>query len=95
MTYYVFGDEHVGQVTPAGPDEAATFVSEQEHLLQAHGGRAVAHFFGPDGGAHVLRLDVDWDAERAAVRERRSSAVRTTTQQLGSSPGQPEVGQRR
>jgi hypothetical protein len=68
MTFYVFYDEHVGQVDLPGPDEAGNVVDEQEYRIQAHGGRAVALFFGPDGGTDTLRVDLDWDAERAAVR---------------------------
>jgi Immunity protein Imm1 len=52
------------------PDLAAvgSFFEERSTAIPPHGRRANAYWFAPIGADDVLRLDVDFDAGRAALR---------------------------
>jgi hypothetical protein len=51
------------------PDTAAVaFLDLQSRSISVHGGRAAAYWFAPSGSEDVLRLDLDFDVERAALR---------------------------
>ena len=56
--------------TEAIPDatEAAAFFNDQSTLIFPHGGRAAAYWFAPAGAEDVVRLDIDYDNGRAALR---------------------------
>ena len=44
------------------------FFNERSEAFAPHGGRANAYWFAPVGAADVLRLDIDYDSGRAALR---------------------------
>jgi immunity protein Imm1 of predicted polymorphic toxin system len=52
------------------PDAAAVeeFFAERSTAIAPHGGRANAYWFAPVGADDELRLDIDFDAGRAALR---------------------------
>jgi hypothetical protein len=66
MTYRVVYDmceEELPDATAAGE-----FVDRQAFRIAPHGGRANAYWFAPAGADDELRLDLDFDAGRAALR---------------------------
>jgi hypothetical protein len=66
MTYRVVYDMCEEEL----PDAAAVgdFFDERSTAIAPHGGRANAYWFAPAVADDVLRLDVDFDAGRAALR---------------------------
>lgn len=58
MAEEVLGDE--GAVT--------AFFIRRAQRVAPHGRRANAYWFAPEGGQDMLRVDMDYDAGRAAVR---------------------------
>lgn len=66
MTYRVVYDMCQEELSdPAAVDD---FFTERSTAIAPHGKRANAYWFAPVGADDVLRLDVDFDASRAALR---------------------------
>jgi hypothetical protein len=66
MTYRVVYDICTTELVDA--EAAEKFLDFQSTLIAVHGARAAAYWFGPVDGHDVLRLDVDHDSGRAALR---------------------------
>src|SRR5829696_5845031 len=66
MTYRVVFD--ICEEKLNGPDAARAFLDEQSTMIAPHGRRAQAFWFAPDTADDVVRLDIDYDAGRAALR---------------------------
>jgi hypothetical protein len=66
MTFRV----HYDLCTEKLPDADAVreFFAERSEAFAPHGGRANAYWFAPVGEPDVLRLDIDFDNGRAALR---------------------------
>ena len=66
MTYRVVYDMcHDELPDPAAVDD---FFTERSTAIAPHGKRANAYWFAPTGADDELRLDIDFDAGRAALR---------------------------
>jgi hypothetical protein len=52
----------------ADSDAVREFFDERCEAFAPHGGRANAYWFAPVGADDVLRLDIDYDTQRAALR---------------------------
>lgn len=65
---FVMTDYHGHHVPLAGPDDAGEWFDEQASLIMPHGGRGQTIWFGPVDAPAQLRVDVDIDAGRAALR---------------------------
>lgn len=67
MTYRVIYDISETQLPDA--DAAARFLDERPERIATHGARATAYWFAPAGREDdELRLDIDYDNGRAALR---------------------------
>lgn len=67
MTYRVSYDMCREELTD--PEAAGAFIDKQALRIAPHGGRANAYWFAPaEGEVDVLRLDLDYDTGRAALR---------------------------
>jgi len=66
MTYRVHYDNGKEELSSA--DAAGRFIDRQSMRISPHGGRATAFWFAPIGAPDVLRLDIDYDNGRAALR---------------------------
>jgi hypothetical protein len=66
MTYRVAYD--ISETALPNVDAAVRFLGERPLRIATHGKRAASYWFGPTGAEDVLRLDIDYDAERAALR---------------------------
>jgi hypothetical protein len=66
MTYRVVYDICESELPDAA--SAVKFLELQSTLIAVHGVRAAAFWFGPTDGDDALRLDVDYDNGRAALR---------------------------
>ena len=51
-----------------GPAEAVRRFDEQADSIMSHGGSGQVIWFAPAGGPDALRIDVDVDVDRAALR---------------------------
>jgi hypothetical protein len=66
MTYRVVYDMCEEELLDA--EAVGDFLDERSRAIAPHGGRANAYWFAPVGADDVLRLDLDFDAGRAALR---------------------------
>lgn len=67
MTYRVVYD--ICEENLPDADAVAKFLDVQSRVFSPHGGRAASYWFAPVGtDADVLRADLDFDVERAALR---------------------------
>ena len=66
MTYRVAYD--ISETALPDVDAAVKFLGERPLRIATHGKRAASYWFAPTGADDVLRLDIDYDAERAALR---------------------------
>lgn len=67
MTYRVAHD--ICETDLPTVDEAVTFLDQRSMMISTHGGRAAAYWFAPTGVSDdMLRLDLDFDTGRAALR---------------------------
>jgi Immunity protein Imm1 len=66
MTYRVAYD--ISETALPNVDAAVKFLGERPLRIATHGKRAASYWFAPTGADDVLRLDIDYDAERAALR---------------------------
>ncbi|GAA0951554.1 Imm1 family immunity protein [Virgisporangium aurantiacum] len=66
MTFRVHFDMCKGEL-PDG-DAVREFFDQRREAFAPHGGRANAYWFAPVGADDVLRLDIDYDNGRAALR---------------------------
>src|SRR5688500_630888 len=66
MTYRVAYD--ISETALPNVDAAVKFLGERALRIATHGKRAASYWFAPTGGDDVLRLDIDYDAECAALR---------------------------
>jgi len=61
-------DYHGHREKLSGPADAADWFDEQAGTIMSHGGSGQVIWFGPVDGATELRVDIDVDADRAALR---------------------------
>jgi hypothetical protein len=66
MTYRVTYDMAIEELSDAA--SARLFIDRQALRFAPHGGRANAYWFAPADGEDMLRLDLDFDTARAALR---------------------------
>ncbi|MBO4161424.1 Imm1 family immunity protein [Micromonospora antibiotica] len=66
MTYRVVFDICEQELPDA--EAARVFLDKQTLMIGPHGTRAHAFWFAPSGADDVLRLDIDYDNARAALR---------------------------
>ncbi|WP_159104746.1 Imm1 family immunity protein [Plantactinospora sp. BB1] len=66
MTYRISYDMDE-EVLPDA-EAVSAFFEKRAHRIAPHGRRANAYWIGPAGGEDVMRVDVDYDAGRAALR---------------------------
>jgi len=66
MTYRVVFDICEQELPDA--EAARVFLDKQTLMIGPHGARAHAFWFAPSGADDVLRLDIDYDNGRAALR---------------------------
>jgi hypothetical protein len=66
MSYRVAYD--VGEELLPDADAVGDFFDKRSMRIAPHGRRANAYWFAPAGEQDVLRLDLDYDAGRAALR---------------------------
>jgi hypothetical protein len=67
MTYRVVYD--ICEADLRDPGAAGKFLDRQSTLISTHGARAASYWFAPVGADDdVLRLDIDYDNGRAALR---------------------------
>lgn len=67
MTYWL-ADYHGHVEALDGPKNAGAIFADQAEMLMSHGRAGQAIWFGAQGQSAVLRIDVDVDRDRAAVR---------------------------
>ena len=65
---YVMRDYHGHRQELDGPAEAVRQFDEQADAIMSHGGSGQVIWFAPAGGSDALRIDVDVDTGRAALR---------------------------
>lgn len=67
MTFRALYDQCEDELTDTGA--VAEFFADRQSAWAPHGGRANAYWFAPAGDTtDVLRLDIDYDNQRAALR---------------------------
>lgn len=67
MTYRALYDQCEDELADA--EAVAEFFTDRQSAWAPHGARANAYWFAPTGdNPHVLRLDIDYDNQRAALR---------------------------
>ncbi|ROO63041.1 immunity protein Imm1 of predicted polymorphic toxin system [Micromonospora sp. Llam0] len=65
---FVMTDYHGHRELLAGPDDAGEWFDEQASSIMPHGGCGQTIWFGPAEAPPKLRIDVDIDVGRAALR---------------------------
>jgi hypothetical protein len=65
---FVMSDYHSHREDLAGPAEAGEWFDEQVASIMPHGGCGQVIRYGPADGPEMLRVDVDLDEQRAALR---------------------------
>lgn len=65
---FVMSDYHGHREELSGPADAGEWFDEQADMVMPHGGSGQVIWFGPAGGPAELRVDVDVEAGRAALR---------------------------
>jgi hypothetical protein len=66
MTYRVAYD--ISETALPDVDATVRFLDERPMRIATHGRRAASYWFAPREAEDVLRLDIDYDAGRAALR---------------------------
>lgn len=64
---YVMTDAHRYTETISGADEAAATFDDSVFSIMPFGGAGTSLWFAPSGGEDQLRVDIDFEADRAKV----------------------------